>query len=106
MKKPFFRFLAWGATCLLVLSVSLLTQPPVTLHAQATALEMQYMTSHPDTSVREMRPDFQLVNNGSDSISLSQVTLRYWFTRDTAEPVSVACNYVHYLTKILPYTLC
>jgi endoglucanase len=38
-------------------------------------------------------PDFKLYNNGTTPIPLSEITLRYWFTRDTAIAQTAWCDF-------------
>jgi endoglucanase len=35
----------------------------------------------------------QLVNTGTTSIPLSDLTIRYWFTEDGSQPLTYACEY-------------
>jgi endoglucanase len=42
----------------------------------------QYSTSVTSASTNQFQPTVAVVNNGTSAISLSQVTIRYWFTSD------------------------
>src|SRR5579859_1225926 len=86
------RFIALGAVCLLMLVSSFIWfYSPI--HAQTSPLTLQYMPELTTTTTNKIEPEFQVVNTGSSSVALSQLTMRYWFTRDTAQPASAACNY-------------
>lgn len=91
--KRISRYLALGATCLLVVLVGFLAQWPGISHAASSTLKVQYMPDNTSTTTNKIQADLQIVNTGSSSVSLSQLTMRYWFTRDTAQPVSVVCDY-------------
>lgn len=89
------RYLGTGIVCLLVLLVgvvSLLGAPGIS-HAAASPLKVQYMPEVTAATTNKIQFDVQVVNTGSSSVALSQLTLRYWFTRDTAQAVSVICDY-------------
>lgn len=90
------RYLVPGIICFLVIAtgiISLLVESPGISHAASSTLKVQYMPNNTSTPTNKIQPTLQIVNTGSSSVSLSQLTMRYWFTRDTAEPVSVVCDY-------------
>jgi hypothetical protein len=40
-----------------------------------------------------MTPWFKVVNNGPDPLNLSQVKIRYWYTKDTCNSQVLACDW-------------
>ncbi|WP_304941265.1 cellulose binding domain-containing protein, partial [Streptacidiphilus carbonis] len=59
-------------------------------HADSPALTVQYKTTT-GASADEAEPWFQVVNNSTSAVPLSQVTLRYYFTADGAPSYTFAC---------------
>jgi hypothetical protein len=51
------------------------------------------MPEETSTTTTKIEPEFQVVNTGSSSVPLGQLTIRYWFTSDTASLLTAACNY-------------
>lgn len=89
------RTLALGVVSLLVVvlvSALALSAFTATSHAAST-LKAQYMSDDPTTPNNQLKAGLQIVNTGSSSFSLSSLTIRYWFTRDTTAPVSVTCDF-------------
>jgi len=74
-----------------------------TLQVQVTApapgnadLALQYRVGESgDTSASnsDIKPFLNLVNNGTTDIPLSELTVRYWYTIDTDQPQSYACDW-------------
>ncbi|MFE0465387.1 cellulose binding domain-containing protein [Kitasatospora sp. NPDC058965] len=67
---------------------------PLTLtkaHADAPALTVEYRTTATAASAGEIDPWLQVVNTGSSSLDLSTVTLRYYFSADTAGAYTFQC---------------
>ncbi|HXR66124.1 MAG TPA: cellulose binding domain-containing protein [Ktedonobacteraceae bacterium] len=90
------RYLVSGTVCVLVIllcALGVLMESPGTSHAASSTLKVQYMPDNTSTPTNKIQPALQVVNSGSGSVDLSQLTMRYWFTRDTAQPVSVTCDY-------------
>ena len=50
----------------------------------ATNVSVQVAMREPNATDQAVMPDFKLFNNGTTPIPLPEMTLRYWFTRDTA----------------------
>jgi hypothetical protein len=57
------------------------------------ALKAQFFASDTSASTSTLRPNFQLVNTGGSVVSLSAITLRYWYTEDGTQAQSWACDY-------------
>lgn len=94
-----------GVSLLVVVLVSslALTSFITTSHA-ASPLKVQYMSSDPTTPTNQLKVELQIINTGSSSFSLSQLTMRYWFTRDTASPISTFCDYASLGCSIITTT--
>ncbi|HET8842512.1 MAG TPA: cellulose binding domain-containing protein, partial [Ktedonobacteraceae bacterium] len=91
-RQRLLRYLAVGAICLLGMAAVLLARLPGISHA-ASSLKVQYMPNNTAISTTKLQPGLQIVNTGSSSVSLSQLTIRYWFTRDSAQSVSAFCDF-------------
>src|SRR5690349_19914551 len=91
-RQRLLRYLAVGAICLLGMATVLLARLPGISHA-ASSLKVQYMPNNTANSTTRLQPGLQIVNTGSSTISLSQLTIRYWFTRDSAQSVSAFCDF-------------
>ncbi|NUS14494.1 MAG: glycosyl hydrolase family 5, partial [Streptomyces sp.] len=58
------------------------------------ALKVQYKNNDSSPGDNQIKPGLQLVNTGSTSVSLSTVTVRYWFTSDGgASTFTTNCDY-------------
>jgi hypothetical protein len=62
-------------------------------HASSSTLVLQYMPEETSATTDKIEPEFQIVNNGSSSVALSQLTIRYWFTADSSATLNPGCNY-------------
>jgi endoglucanase len=61
--------------------------------AATGALSLRYLASATSPSTKEIKPHYEIVNNGSFSQPLSEITARYWFTIDGTRPQVYACDY-------------
>ncbi|GHO56510.1 cellulose binding domain-containing protein [Ktedonobacter robiniae] len=91
--KSISRYLGLGVVCLLVIMMGILSQLPKTSHAASSPLKVQYMPDNTSTTTNKLQAGLQIVNTGSSSVALSGLTMRYWFTRDTNQAISVFCDY-------------
>ena len=48
----------------------------------AGSLTAEYLASDTNANDSQMKPHFNLVNSGTDSVALTDVTIRYWFTKE------------------------
>jgi hypothetical protein len=68
--------------------------PTVTPTPGSSGLKVQYQVGDPAApSDNQIRPYLRIVNTGSSSVPLSELTIRYWYTRDTAVGQSASCDY-------------
>jgi cellulose binding protein with CBM3 domain len=56
-------------------------------------LVVQYMTPTTTATTQEIRPHFEIMNNGTSSQDLSALTLRYWYTADGSTSQAFDCDY-------------
>jgi hypothetical protein len=91
-RSPRSRLFFLGAMSLLVVMLVGGLISATTVHA-ASPLKVQYVSSDPTSPTTQMKVTLQIVNTGGSSVSLSQLTMRYWFTRDTASSISTVCDY-------------
>ncbi|WP_443092061.1 cellulase family glycosylhydrolase [Dictyobacter arantiisoli] len=57
-------------------------------------LQVNYKVGNPgSTTVNQISPSIELVNTGSNSINLSDVTVRYWYTIDSNQAQTYSCDY-------------
>lgn len=56
-------------------------------------LKVQYRTNAPNASDGQLRPQFRIMNTGTESVALSGLKLRYYFTVDGDKPQQFHCDY-------------
>ena len=61
--------------------------------APTAGLKAQYKAGNVATSTNGIRPLLQIVNTGTTSVALSQVTVRYWFTNDGSQATTYWCDW-------------
>ena len=57
-------------------------------------LTLDYQDGNPNTLSNQIQPALKITNTGSSVISLTDVTIRYWYTSDTTQAQDFACDYV------------
>ena len=57
-----------------------------------TGLVVQYLCGNVNASTQQIQPQFQILNKGASSVSLSSLTLRYFYTKDGS--LSTAQNFI------------
>ena len=61
-----------------------------------TCLHVQHLCRDPSApNDAQVMPELRLVNNGTESVPYSQLTIRYWFTRDSVSVLEAACDYAY-----------
>ena len=60
---------------------------------QASTLRLQYRAADTNAGDNQIKPHFNIVNSGSSAVPLSELRIRYWFTRDTAQPQTFNCDW-------------
>ncbi|HLG78258.1 MAG TPA: cellulose binding domain-containing protein, partial [Ktedonobacteraceae bacterium] len=92
--RPFHRgarVLGVVALLLTSLGISLLVMHATT-HA-ASGLVLEYADATTSATTNTPRPHFEIVNNTTSSVSLSSLTIRYWYTEDGTQSQQFACDY-------------
>jgi Cellulose binding domain len=70
------------------------TSAPTTVSTATTQLfKLQYKTGDTTLSTNQLQPYFNIVNRSSSAVALSQFVIRYYFTRDTAQPLVFNCDW-------------
>ncbi len=60
----------------------------------APYLWVEYKTGTPvNVSDNHLRPQFKLVNQGTEAIPYAEITVRYWFTSEDHAPLNFTCDY-------------
>jgi len=67
--------------------------PPSPTPCATCNLRVQHKQASASTTDGEIKPHLRIHNNGSTSVVLSTLKLRYWYTRDTAQPQTMNCDY-------------
>src|SRR5579884_3898598 len=84
---------ALGAVVLLLLSlvVSLAVVHPKT--SAASGLVLEYADASTSATSSQISPHFEIINNTSASVPLSELTIRYWYTEDGTQAQNFFCDY-------------
>ncbi|MCC7450994.1 MAG: hypothetical protein IT324_26495 [Anaerolineae bacterium] len=56
-------------------------------------LKVQYLANDTDPNNEDIAPGLNIVNGSSSPVPLAELKLRYYFTRDTAVPMKLYCDY-------------
>jgi cellulose 1,4-beta-cellobiosidase len=56
-------------------------------------IELQYMTTTTADMTQDIRPHFEIDNSGPSSQSLTELTVRYYFTADGSQQQTYVCDY-------------
>ncbi len=73
--------------------VNTATPIPSTPIATTTTLKLRYKTANSAASSNQFQPTLNIVNTTGSSIPLTEVKVRYYFTRDTAQPLVFHCDW-------------
>jgi len=57
------------------------------------SIKVQYSCSETVSSTKSIKPDFKIVNTGSNILLLETIKLRYYFTADNRTPVAASLRY-------------
>ncbi len=90
----------WSILCASIAGLSLLACGPSAERADrsgvsaaaGTGLKVQYHTYSGATG-NQLSPLIRIVNAGATPVALSQLTVRYWYTKDGAQAQSYWCDY-------------
>jgi hypothetical protein len=56
-------------------------------------LRVQYRASDTNATDNQIKPHFNIVNVGTTSVPLRELTIRYWYTADGDRPQMYSCDY-------------
>ena len=56
-------------------------------------VKVQYLAADVNVTGQAVKPHFKIFNTGSSPVALSTLTIRYWFTIDSAQPETAVCDY-------------
>ena len=56
-------------------------------------LHLQYLAADTNTSDNQIKPHFNIVNHGTRSISLTDLTIRYWYSEGSSTDLTFWCDY-------------
>ncbi|MED4958069.1 cellulose binding domain-containing protein, partial [Paenibacillus macerans] len=60
---------------------------------QPGTLVLQYKAGDTNAGDNQMKPLFRIVNNGTDAVPLSELTIRYWYTVDGDKEQTFHCDW-------------
>lgn len=58
-----------------------------------TGLKVQYKTTDANATTNTLRPLFQIINTGSTAVPLSELRIRYWYTREGTAAQNFYCDW-------------
>lgn len=58
-----------------------------------SAMTLAYQNGNQNPSSNQIQPALKLTNTGNSPISLTDVTIRYWYTADTSQDQVATCDY-------------
>jgi hypothetical protein len=61
--------------------------------APPTGLRLQYKANDTNPTDNQMKPVFQIMNDGTSSVPLTELTIRYWYTLDGGTMSVFYCDY-------------
>jgi len=67
--------------------------PSFTPTTRPTALRVQYRAADTNAGDNQIKPHFRIVNAGTSSMPLSELKIRYWFTREGTASQSFWCDW-------------
>jgi subtilisin family serine protease len=69
------------------------TEIPIDVSQTTSDIRVQYQAANTDPYDRRIQPYLQLVNDSSNTISLSDLRIRYWFTDAETAVIQPNCDY-------------
>jgi len=70
------------------------TPTPTSTPTPGVSVQLNYQDGTAgQVTTNTLRPDVQIVNTGTSSLNLSQITVRYWYTIDSNVPQTYTCDY-------------
>jgi predicted carbohydrate-binding protein with CBM5 and CBM33 domain len=69
------------------------TSTPVPPTSSASGLKLHYRAADTNTGDNQIKPHFTIVNTGGTSVSLSELRIRYYFTKEGSANMAFWCDY-------------
>ena len=82
-----------GILAFLLASLAISLLPMHTTANAADGLILEYADGTTSATTNTPRPHFEIANTTSSSVSLSNLTIRYWYTADGTQPQQFSCDY-------------
>src|SRR5262249_54752990 len=87
------RALAFGAIFATILTAGAGVSIATMMQATPT-LRLQYRVADPNSpNDNQIKPHFNIVNGGTTTVPLSELTIRYWYTNDGSQPQVYDCDF-------------
>src|SRR5262245_39034558 len=87
------RALAFGSIFAIILTAGA-GAAIATMMQSTPALRVQYRVADPSSpNDNQIKPHFNIVNSGTTSVPLSELTIRYWYTNDGSQPQVYDCDH-------------
>jgi len=77
----------------LLVSLLSLAAPGNVAQAQAAGLKVQYRAADTNAGDNQIKPHFNIVNQGTSAVPLSELKIRYWYTREGTQAQNFWCDY-------------
>jgi len=62
---------------------------------ETPSLEIMYKSDDSISAIKDIKASIKIKNTGKKPVDLSDVKVRYWFTKDSATSQEFACDYAH-----------
>jgi endoglucanase len=69
------------------------TTPAAMVGQGQVSLELEYQNGVPNSSSNQIQLGLKLTNTGSSPMTLTDITMHYWYTADSPQPQEVDCDY-------------
>jgi len=84
---------AFGAIFAIILTAGAGVSIATMMQATPT-LRLQYRVADPNSpNDNQIKPHFNIVNGGTTTVPLSELTIRYWYTNDGSQPQVYDCDF-------------
>jgi endoglucanase len=87
------RAVAFGVVFAIILTLGAGVSIATMMQATPT-LRVQYRVADPNSpNDNQIKPHFNIVNSGTTTVPLSELTVRYWYTNDGSQPQVFDCDW-------------
>jgi hypothetical protein len=67
--------------------------PTITPTSGSTSLKLQYRAADTNAGDNQIKPHFNIINLGGTAVPLSELKIRYWYTREGTQAQNFWCDY-------------